>query len=282
MPSKKIRFIILGLILLSLSGCTRFYYNYADWMISWHVGGYIDFTRSQQRVFDNFVDEQLAWHRKQELPRYSTYLESLYNELQQPMTPQQVELRFDESLDFWQAIFIKAMPEMNRIFLQLSNQQVEEFLANLSTEQKELEYDHKKSSAEKNIQIRSKNMEKGLKRFIGKLNNEQRKQINQWSRDTSGIFASSIEQRKNWQQQINLTFREHRGDPQLFSKEATQLFVYPDHYWDDAYTQRIEKNRQITFILFSDIQQSLTAKQHKKLNKTLKGYLKDLRILHQG
>lgn len=282
MPSKKIRFLILGLILLSLSGCTRFIYNYADWLISWHVGGYIDFTRSQQRVFDDFIDEQLRRHRQQELPRYSTYLETFYDELQQPMTPQQVELRFDQSIEFWQDIFIEAMPEMNKIFLQLSDQQVEEFLAKLSTEQKKLEHDHKKRSAEKNIELRAKNLEKALKRFIGRPNDKQRKQIDQWSRDTSGIFASSIKQHKRWQQQINITFREHRGNRQLFSREATQLFIYPDSYWDDAYTQRIKENRQLSFILFSDIQQSLTAKQHKKLNKTLKGYMKDLQILHQG
>lgn len=282
MPSKKLRFLILALMLLSLSGCTRLIYNYADWLIGWHVGSYIDFTRSQRKVFDSFVDEQLHWHRKQELPRYGVYLEAFYEDLQQPMTPQQVERRFDESTDFWQAIFIQVMPEMNEILLQLSDQQVDQFLEKLSAEQKKLEYEHNRRSADKNAELRTKNMEKALKRFVGRLNGGQRKRIAQWSEDTQGIFAATIKQRKIWQQQVNITFLEHRTDMHSFSKEAYQLFVYPESYWSPAYKQRIDNNRETSFIFFSDIQQSLTPKQHKKLNKILKGYMKDLRILSEA
>jgi hypothetical protein len=276
MPRRKYAIALLIALVLTLSGCTRFIYNHADWLISWYIDDYIDFNRTQKKIFRNYLDSQLEWHRQHELPRYKRFMEQLLVDINKPMTVEQMQQRSDESVDFWTAIMSNAMPGMAQQFLDLSEQQARHFLSQIEKEQRSLEYDQQHSSLEDSIKRRIESTEKSFGRFIGRLTDEQSGILANWAQQTHEIYPATIAQRSLWQEQLIKTFAKRRENPQQFRSEIFDLFVHADRYWTASYQQLMEKNQRVSYKMLVDIQHSLTDKQLRKLQKTLKNYIKDI------
>ena len=70
-------FIVLALILLCCSGCSRITlgYKYADWLLRYWINDYTSFTAAQREQIHLEVDDYLRWHRKTMLPEYIAYLQ---------------------------------------------------------------------------------------------------------------------------------------------------------------------------------------------------------------
>ena len=63
---------------LFLTGCSaKLVYNYADWLIFWKIGDYVELNSEQKKVLENKVEELQNWHRTEELPYYSALLKQL-------------------------------------------------------------------------------------------------------------------------------------------------------------------------------------------------------------
>ncbi len=273
------RLFVMLLILVSLSACTRFVYNHADWLVNWYMDDYIQFDRGQKQIFNQQLDELLTWHRQQHLPHYKRFLATVQKDMRQPMSPELLNKHSDQTTAFWKEIMATAMPDLADLFLRLSDEQVDEFLQNLDNEQRKLKKKQQSTSEKKRINQNVQEVEKSLKRFFGKLTDAQRDRIRQWVVNTPNIYASSIQQRLEWQERLADAFAQRNADPQLFRQRIVTLFVQPDTYWPERYQHKVEVNRQQSFKMLSDIQQSLTDKQHAKFNTLINNYMKDIDIL---
>jgi len=273
-PLQKLLFAIAMLLLLG--GCSsRFAYNHADWLINWYIDDYIDFNRTQQALFDRHFDAHMDWHRSSELVRYERYLAVLREELNQPISPAKVAERFDQLIDFWQDFLAHGMPPMVEVFQQLSDQQIEGFLAAIEEERLEYEQEFEKTKKATLRRQRAKSIEKSLSRFIGRFSQQQRRIVDSWAEETEAFYATSITQTQRWQAELKRAFAT-RSEKKQFAHRLHTLFVAPKSIWPADYRRQYDINRQKTFEMLSFVQHSLSDKQRQKLHKTLGKYVADL------
>ncbi|MFK8042540.1 DUF6279 family lipoprotein, partial [Congregibacter sp.] len=87
------RWQLLGALLLLLTACsgTTFVYNRLDIILPWYLDRYVDLDRSQSQVFDAQLEGLLEWHRREELPRYVEFLNTIDEDLKADLTVAQLQ-----------------------------------------------------------------------------------------------------------------------------------------------------------------------------------------------
>lgn len=273
------RVCLLVLVALAGSACTnRIVYDNADWWLNWYIDDYVKFNREQQRQVDRYLDRQMLWHRKSQLPRYETFLLQVKQDCSGELAHSQVKARFENVYQFWRDFVSEALPASATMLSQLSDSQASDFMANIEKEAHEFEKEYADMTADERAREQQEEAEKSLKKWIGKPSEEQRRIISRWAHAMKDAYSASVEQRKQWQAALALALRE-RDQPELFRQRLYTLFVSPSESWSPPYRAMMEANESLTAQMLVDIHRSLTAKQRERLFETLDGYIHDIRKL---
>ena len=135
----KISKCYLLLALLFIGGCssTTFVYNRLDFILPWYLDDYVELDRAQETFLDEQLQPFLAWHRSEELPRYTQILDDIARRLDGPLTGQDVAAI---SLEFEQAWFRlegRSLEWLLALGERLTEEQVQQFLDELWEQQEE-------------------------------------------------------------------------------------------------------------------------------------------------
>lgn len=91
------RVLVLGVCLavaLSAGCATTLVYNHADWLLTRQLDGYVDLTRSQRAFVSTRLNQILAHHRREALPRYEDAVAQVRARIQRGLTGEDVEWAF--------------------------------------------------------------------------------------------------------------------------------------------------------------------------------------------
>lgn len=218
--------LILLLLTLFLSSCsTKFVYNYADWLISWKIGDYVDLNKTQKQSLDNKVDELLYWHRTKELPYYSSLLKQLRtivvskNEIA-------LSLLFEEARAIWLRTSNKVTPEIINLLPLLSKTQQLELIENIESIQQE-ENEQRQGKIKETPEQRFKETEDKIEDYIGSLTSQQREYLLNIDRQRPNIFTLRVEGRKRWLELFsNALLQEPKMDKILLYRLFTDLSIH--------------------------------------------------------
>ncbi|GAA5214826.1 DUF6279 family lipoprotein [Corallincola platygyrae] len=255
-------------------------YNYLDWLIPWTLDDYISLDSEQDAFVDRSLAQVLSWHRKQQLPLYTKDLESLRQQLQQPIEPAQVLEIIDKARSHWQHLIEVMFPALVELGQSLSDEQAKELVAILREELDEVKQENDDKTLEERQQEWRENMEEGLSDWIGELTDEQKARIETWSQSRTSSFDLWIAYRYRWIDELELTL-SHRKDAARFEKEAERILLRLDEIREGEYLAQIEKNRAVYAQVMSDISAMMTEKQHQHLDEKLKELIDDLSALHR-
>lgn len=177
--------ITILLCVILLSGCSaKFAYNNASWLIYWYLDDYVELNNQQEEQFDQVFSNWFDWHRRIELPKYQAHFGELLSDIKtKKIDEARIFYHREKSRDHWERVRTHIAPDIVAIGKTLNEKQVTYLLAKLEEENIEAEEenieDRGLTPAQQNKKWIKRN-QKGAKKWIGKLNNEQKSHIAQF------------------------------------------------------------------------------------------------------
>ena len=192
------RLFLMLLLFTTLVGCSanRLLYNRAD--TRWAADDYVALDRQQQAAFDQRLDDFLAWHRSEELPRYREFIVTSLDTLEDGVTLEEavaISEEIDLAADRFQAQFIELLLATAE---DLSDAQIQDFLTELERNQTEYADERLVRDEEAYYADSTKTMTDLVKRLIGRLNRDQRSEIAERSKDLTRLDGLWHDDRARW------------------------------------------------------------------------------------
>ncbi len=271
--------LFLTLILVTtLVGCSanRLLYNRADTFIRWAADDYVTLNREQQAAFDQRLDDFLAWHRSEELPRYREFIVTSLGTLEDGVTLDEavaISEEIDLAADRFQGQFIELLLATAE---DLSDEQIQDFLAELDRNQTEYADERLVRDAETYYSDSAKTMKDLVKRLIGRLNRDQRAEIEQRSMDLTRLDGLWHDDRARWGRALRVILEAKAPGWQA---EIRKLGETRSEARIPEYVAGIERNGDVILALLVDIINSRTERQDRRMRRFLEGLVDDIDAL---
>ena len=277
---KALRALLAVLIIsVSVSGCTvKLTYNFLDWVLYWELKDYVKFNRDQRLLVKDEISQLIDWHRSDELPQYADELEKLSAGLVTGLTVEQLVESYNNLRHSWQRIVIKTLPATVDIISNLNDEQVNDFFEMLIEKEGDDAKKIEKGTNARTLKKREAYVSKKIVDVIGKLNEDQKSLIAQWTLSMKPTKELSLAQAIQWRTRMQTVLAERHNKQQL-ENNLMVLFANPDQLRSASYRRVIEKNKRLIMQLLFDLNQTLTNQQRSKLVKKLQSYINDFRDL---
>src|SRR5688572_21904797 len=209
--------IIIPLLLLLLAGCTtKVSYNFLDWAMEWKVQRMVTLHGQQKQQMRQAVQEFHQWHRTTQLPLYATYLESVENLLQQgPLTAAVIHAETDKIQLLMDKSFNKILPDTAAVLAQLDETQVNQLMERVTEEREEYREEYVDISKSKQIKKRRDEFIKYLSDWVGRLDSQQKKQIQLWAESMKPYEALNLQQQIMWESDLEKTLAQRNNSEVL-------------------------------------------------------------------
>ena len=266
-----------GLALLFLSACTSgFVYNRLDWLIPWYVDGYVDLTRAQRDVLRAQLAPSLAWHREEELARYADLLERVEADLEGTVTPAMVRSWAEELLDAAQRVERSMMEVALEFGGEVSEAQIREFIASLWERQGEYEEEFLERDDAEYAEDDYENLYDFLKRFVGRLEPEQRAVLREAAGELRRFDRAWLEERRAWLETLQPLLLERAPGWQDAVMAAYEARI---DQRTPAYFAAFEHNLEQITVAYAWVLSNLTERQRARAAKELQQLQSTLRKL---
>ena len=272
------RLVLLFLLVTTLAGCSanRLLYNRADTFIRLAADDYVALDREQQAAFDQRLDEFLAWHRSQELPRYRAFIVTSLDTLEDGVTLEEavaISEEIDLAADRFQLQFVELLLATAE---DLSDDQLQEFLAEL--EQNQTDYAEERLVRDEHAyyQDSAKTMNDLVKRLMGRLNAEQKDEIQARSKQLMRIDGLWHDDRARWGSALRVILEEKapgwQAEIRILGETRSKARI-------PEYVAGIEHNGDVILSLLVDTINSRTERQDRRMRRFLQGLIGDIDAL---
>lgn len=275
------RLFLMLLLVTTLVGCSanRLLYNRADTFIRWAADDYVTLDREQQAAFDQRLDDFLAWHRSEELPRYRAFIVTSLETLEDGVTLEEAVTISEEielAADRFQAQFIELLLATAE---DLSDEQIQDFLTELERNQAEYAEEQLVRDEETYYADSAKTMTGLVKRLIGRLNRDQSAEINERSKDLTRLDSLWHDDRARWGSALSVILEAKAPGWQA---EIRRLGETRSEARIPEYVAGIEHNGDVILALLVDIINSRTERQDRRMRRFLEGLVDDIDALTVG
>ena len=273
------RLLVLSLLCtLVLAGCSanRLLYNRADTFIRWAADDYVVLTRDQQAAFDSRLDEFLSWHRSEELPHYRDFIVNALATLEEGVTLEEAVLiseEIDLAADRFQARFIELLLATGE---DLSHEQIQAFLGALDESQAKYAKERLVRDEETYYADSAKTMTDLVKRLMGRLNAEQKDEIQARSKQLMRLDRLWHDDRARWGSELRRLLETKSPG---WQDEVRKLGETRSEARIPDYVAGIEHNGEVILSLLVDVINSRTDRQDRRMRRFLKGLIDDIDAL---
>ncbi len=277
MPARPANYKLLFMLLflVALSGCsTRLAYDNLDWLTVRWVDQQVSLDEEQRALLRDVIETQQLWHCATQLDDYQVWIEQARLDLLADRLDKRRLAEHGEHLArFGRTLAERLEPILVELAASLDDQQVDEVLASLDDRIAELRDEIESDSTELWAQERAEGMERGLRRFMGRINGPQRERLERWGRALEPTGAYQLAQRIYWRDRIAgaLARREDRA----FLEREIAALLEPSSAWPEGYRQAIEANRARTLAALEDVFALLEPNQRARLSNRLSRLSKD-------
>lgn len=272
------RLFLMLLLVTALVGCSanRLLYNRADTFIRWAADDYVALDREQQAAFDQRLDDFLAWHRSEELPRYREFIVTSLDTLEDGVTLEEavaISEEIDLAADRFQAQFIELLLATAA---DLSDEQIQDFLTELERNQTEYADERLVRDEEAYYADSTKTMTDLVKRLIGRLNRDQRSEIAERSKNLTRLDGLWHDDRARWGSALRVILESKAPG---WQEEVRRLGETRSAARIPEYVAGIEHNGDVILALLVDIINSRTERQDRRMRRFLEGLVDDIDAL---
>ena len=170
------------------------------------------------------------------------------------------------------------IPDAVAFLSTLSDAQVEYLLDKLEEENEELADEYSGTSPEQRQRRREKAIVKGMQRFTGKLNSDQKALV---SNAVGSMYDNSeewLEGRRLWQQAFRSLLLERPPKPE-FEARLLAISIDPNYVDTPEYRAKVEANQRIVLGLMADLIVALDDAQRKRFQRRMNGFADDFDAL---
>ena len=170
---------LLLLSVLLMTGCsTTFAYNNASWLVYWYLDDYVELNSSQEEQFDQMLAQWMSWHRSQELPKYEAQLGEIIEDIKSKnINHERITYHREKVRAHWVRARECIADDLVTLGRTLDEDQIIYMFAALEKENTESEEEiaerNEKSKKEREKDWVKQN-QKGMRRWMGRLSNEQK------------------------------------------------------------------------------------------------------------
>ena len=276
-------FIILALTLLCVSGCSTVTlgYNHADWILRYWINDYTSFSASQKEQIHLEVDNYLRWHRKNALPGYIAFLQSVDASVNQPggTTIGDVMRLRDESGRLYQMTVEPMIPPTAHILSTLNSQQITELADTFAERNRKQRKKMLHGSKQEMLDDRAERHVEFVEQLVGSLSSEQKKKITEMSLRIPFASGAFVEQREAKHARLITLLRNKAGEDQIAAL-FRQWMTAPDTYRTPEQQQIVAAYENAMNEMTVRLDQLLTARQRHHLSEEITSYIQEFRKLN--
>ncbi|MGJ7536172.1 MULTISPECIES: DUF6279 family lipoprotein [unclassified Variovorax] len=277
---------IIGVLLIAaaLGACSaiKLAYNNLPTVSYWWLDGYLDFDGAQTPKVRDELDQLLAWHRQNELPRIASLLQEAQALAPGEVTPAQVCAMADRVRERLLAVTERAEPAGTELALSLTDAQLQQLERKYAKNNAEYRKDWLDRTP---AQVQEKRYDQFLDRtedFYGRLSTEQRDLLRQ--QVAQSVFdprLADAERRKRQQEALVLLRGFVASKPSPAEARAAlhgyiqRIAEPPPGPWRDQQQALLQEGCRNTAALHNDT----TASQRAQAVRRLQAYENDLRQL---
>lgn len=271
---KKICLVLICLFCLNACS-TKVAYGFMGLLTKWYIGNYVSLNKEQKALVSETMEEFKAWHRRTQLPIYADYLDGVANRLKKDnIDGQWIHAETDKVQIFLDTSLAQLKPSMIELMSSFSDEQVEELLESFVKEREKYTKKRVNISQKKTYNKRVDELKDQTSRFFGRLNQEQKSWVTDWSKQLKPYEALSVEQQKVWADKV-ATAMEVRHDKEKLSVLIDEIVFYRTDDWEPELEAILDHNQKISYELVAKLVNSLSSTQQKKMYSKLAGYKDD-------
>lgn len=257
------------LCVLLLSGCSaKFAYNNASWLVYWYLDDYVELNNQQERQFDQMLSKWFDWHRSIELPKYQAHFGELISDIKtNKIDEARVFYHRQKTRDHWARVRTHIAPDIVTIAKTLNEKQVTYLLTKLEKDNLESEEENTEDKGLTLVQQNKKwikRNQKGAKKWIGKLNNEQKLHITQFRDRFEKTSDYWLNYKRAYQQALSELFAASDRSNE-FEDKLLALIIYPETYRSDAFLLAFDANSKASAEYLIGIMDLADKKQMNRL-----------------
>lgn len=245
----------------------------------WYVDDFVALTDQQEDVVDVKLATWLAWHRDSELPKYLAHLNELSDDIRtQQMSLDKMDYHQRKAAKHWTRLKAKIIPDLVDMAPMLSQEQIDSMfkeIDKINKEQSEERAELLATTPEKRKKESLKRNKRNLKRWLGKLNNEQEQLVDNMHGEYHSNDELWLQYRVRYQAELRTLLNDtDRGDN--FKIKLNKLLMEPETYRGESLNQRNleNSNKYKEFLLVAD--SLATEDQRKHLLGEITEFVDDL------
>jgi len=277
---------IIGVLLAAaaLGACSaiKLAYNNLPTVSYWRLDAYLDFNGAQTPKVRDELEQLLAWHRQNELPRIASLLQEAQALAPGEVTPAQVCAMTDRIRERLLAVTERAEPAGTELALSLSESQLQQ----LERKYAKVNAEYRKGWLERTpAQVQEKRYDRALDRaedFYGRLTDEQRDLLKQQA--AQSVFdprLTDAERRRRQQDALAVLRGFVAGKPSPAEARAAlhdyiqRIAEPPPGPWRDQQQALLQEGCRNLAALHN----ATSASQREQAVRRLQAYQDDLRQL---
>ena len=264
------------LCLTLIGGCTaQFLYNRLNFLIPWYLGGHVTLDEAQEADLKKGIASLTAWHRSSQLKRYSAFMRTVAERIEQPVSRDEIEQAAHTVEGFWVDIIRELTPEAARWLQSLSPAQVDELLSSFAADDEDSRDEECTAPSDKQLERRKKGMTRAVKYWAGTLNETQQALIVATARELQPTGCEWLTSRAHWRDELKHALQAP-GESQARDAAVRSLLLDPRPQWTDAYRAGFEANRSRIIDLMAALDATWTQEQRKAIQARLRKLAGDL------
>ena len=273
------RIALVVLFALALSACgTRLIYDRMDTLLYFQLASEVTLDDEQAGALRASLRELHAWHRGAALPAYAEFLETLADDMAQPMGAGAIDAARIGLEALWRDTVAGIAPAAARWLASLDPAQREEFFAALAERDEELRREYCDIGDEERRRNREQAVVSALGDWLGRLGPEQRTLVREQLQAIDANGCDWIANRADFRERLRQVVDTHTADPHYGARLA-RLLMHPEDGWDPAYRARYAANSEVVVTMLAELDRTLTERQRARLGAKLRRFALDFREL---
>ena len=266
---------------LLLSACSlSFIYNNLGWLSEWYLDDYVALNKTQQKAFDKAFAELHLWHRKTQLNRYYQQLITFKEQVNKGLTEDDLNQHYSVINNYWFSLREQAKQPLMVLIQRLSDNQKKQILDAIADNNQRRIDDYEQIASEKWAAKQCENVQKQLKKWLGKLTTQQKSIVCKQTAMLEPTFSHWRAYRQRWHGGLETALLLNT-DKQQYEMLLTELITQPDALKTAEYRALSTHNNQLYMSIVHLIMNDLTTKQHKTIDRELDQMITQLKSLEQ-
>jgi hypothetical protein len=212
-----LKFALLLLALAWLAGCsgTRLAYNNADTVVRWMANDYFALEGPQEDDFKARLARFHAWHRGEELPRYSVLMTNAGDKFADGLTAPELLWAWESAKGHYRRMAAHAAPELAAVLTTLTPAQFDRLDKKFAESDAEYAKKYLKGGEAEQRKRRDKRNLELMREWFGDLTDEQEAQLKVSSGKLPLLYALRLQNRQRRQGEFVALLKAYRSPAEL-------------------------------------------------------------------